>query len=72
MLTFLVSTKTLRTKNKESEEITIKIIDAVKKYIETGKVILEDAKLSALKEMFRKDFLTKNYFLNKFEFIYGK
>tara|TARA_Y100000296_G_C5056280_1_gene197449 strand:- start:251 stop:385 length:135 start_codon:yes stop_codon:yes gene_type:complete len=44
----------------------------VKKYIETGKVILEDAKLSALKEMFRKDFLTKNYFLNKFEFIYGK
>ncbi len=69
---FLASPSLLKAGDKEPEELLNSRIEAIKKYYSEGKIILEEQEISLLKEMFGKDFLTPKYFLDKFEFTYGK
>jgi superfamily II DNA or RNA helicase len=69
---FLVSPSLLKAGDREPEELLESRFAAIKKYSSGRKIDLEEQEISVLKEMFGKDFLTPQYFLNKFEFTHGK
>ena len=65
---FLVSPKLLISQHKESDTLLKMRFEAIKKYHLKRVIDLPENELSILKELFGKDFLTSNYFLNKMEF----
>jgi len=69
---FLVSPRLLLSRDKEPEEIIRERFTAVKEYSLGNKISIKKQDVSALKEMFGKEFLTRQYFLDKFEFTYGE
>ena len=69
---FLVAPSVLKSADKEPEELLENRFEAIKKYYSGGKLELAEPEISILKELFGKDFLTPQYFLDKFEFTYGK
>lgn len=72
MKLFLVSPSLLKSGAKEPEELLKDRFEAVKKYYSEGKIAIRGNEISKLKEMFGKDFLTSQYYLERFEFTYGK
>ena len=65
---FLVSPKLLTSQHKEPDTLLKMRFEAIKKYYLENIIDLPKNELSILKELFGKDFLTSNYFLNKVEF----
>lgn len=72
ILIFLASHQSLTLKEKESEDDIDKRISAIKEYISTGNITINENEASLLKESFGKDFMTESYFLKDFEFTYAK
>ncbi len=66
--TFLVSPKLLISQHREPDTLLKMRFEAIKKYYLKTVIDLPANELSILKELFGKDFLTSNYFLNKMEF----
>ncbi len=72
MNTFLVSPSLLISGHKEPQEILDKRFDTIEQYYLGKEISIDESEISTLKEMFGKDFLTENFYLKQFEFVYGE